>query len=320
MTKVPPEKPLTREQIQRKVGIYRFLIRIFGRKMMGTGKKPAGRERFLDTETGRVRVLAYGLDDPQTLPLFVNIHGGGFVMGRPEMDDRFMPAIASGAGVKILSIDYSLAPEAMFPVALDECYGVTKYAKEHAVELGIDPECIGIGGHSAGGNFSAAVCLLDAERRELGLKALVLDYPPLDIHTDPYLKPRPKKALSPKMSRVFDAAYAGTREAAKDPLISPYYAPLDQVQSFPPTLVITAGLDSLAPEAEAFKDKLIEAGVEVTFKRFEGARHGFNLRGDPGAEESWQMIIAHLKRYLSLPARRPATSATSEPLTQRPPA
>ena len=298
MATVPAEKPLTRAQIQRKVNLYRFLIPIFGRKMMGIGGKPAGKELFLDTEAGRVRVLAYGLDIAERLPLFVNLHGSGFTIGHAEMDDRFMPAIARRANVKILSVDYSLAPEAMFPVALNECYGVVKYAKEHAAELGIDPDNIGVGGHSAGANFSAAICLMDAERKELGRKALILDYPPLDIHTDPYLKPRPKKALSPKMSRMFDMAYAGSREVAKNPLISPYYAAVEQLRSFPPTLVITAGQDSLAAETEAFKDKLIEAGVQVTFKRFEGARHAFTHHGDPGADEAWQMMIDHLARYL----------------------
>ncbi|MBN1320581.1 MAG: alpha/beta hydrolase [Thermoleophilia bacterium] len=297
MAKVPPEKPLSREQILRKVRLFRFMASVFGRRMMGAGKT-FGKEMFLDTKAGKVRVLAYNLEKAGRLPLYINIHGGGFVLGHPEMEDRFMPVIAQKAGVRILSVDYSLAPEAMFPVALNECYAVVEYAKTHAAELGTDPGNVAIGGQSAGGNLSAGVCLLDAERRELGLKALVLDYPPLDIHTDPYLKPRPKKALSPRMSRVYDQAYAGTREAAKNPLISPCYATPDQVRSFPPTLVITAGQDSLAPEAEAFKDKLIEAGVAVTFRRFEGARHGFNLMDEPGAAESWQMIVDHLNRYL----------------------
>jgi len=77
MTKVPAEKPLTRAQIQRKVNFYRFLMPIFGRRMMATGKKRVGRERFLDTEAGKVRVLTYDLENPETLPLFVNIHGSG---------------------------------------------------------------------------------------------------------------------------------------------------------------------------------------------------------------------------------------------------
>lgn len=199
MAKVPPEKPLSREQIHRKVRFFRFMASVLGRRMMGAGR-PFGREMFFNTKAGRVRVLAYDLKKTEGLPLYINIHGGGFVLGHPEMEDRFMPAIAQKSGVKILSVDYSLAPEAMFPAALNECYAVVEYAKAHAVELGIDPDNIAIGGQSAGGNLSAGVCLLDAERQELGLKALVLDYPPLDIHTDPYLKPRPKKALSPRMS------------------------------------------------------------------------------------------------------------------------
>jgi acetyl esterase len=298
MARISPEKPLTRRQIERRVRPYRLLIPLFGRKMMGLGVKPAGREMFLDTEAGKVRVLAYGFERPGTLPLFVNIHGGGFVLGGPEMDDRFMPDIAARADVKILSIDYSLAPESMFPAALNECYGVVKYAREHAAELHIDPAAIGVGGHSAGGNLSAAICLMDGERHELGLGCAILDYPPLDICTDPYLKPRPKKSIPPRTARIYDAAYVGDRAAAKNPLVSPSYATLEQLRSFPPTLVITAGNDSLAPEAEAFKDRLKECGVPVTFKRFEGARHGFTHFGDPGADEAWLLMIDHLKRYL----------------------
>ena len=288
MTTVPPEKRLTRKQIQRKVSFYRLLVPILSRRTGGLFRRRVGKELFLNTGAGRIRVLAYDLENPRTLPLFVNIHGGGFTMGHAEMDDRFMPGVAAKAGVKILSIDYSLAPEAMFPVALEECYSVVKYAKEHAAELGIDPQSIALGGHSAGGNLSAAVCLVDAERKQLGLKALILDYPPLDVHTDPYLKPQPKEALPPQMCRLFDAAYTCSREAARNPLISPCYATVDQVRSFPPTLVITAGRDSLAAEAEAFKDKLIEAGVPVNCKRFEDARHAFTHQGGPEADEAWQ--------------------------------
>ena len=103
----------------------------------------------MDTQAGKVRVLAYGFESPEPLPLFVNMHGSGFTIGHAEMDDRAMWRIAHRANVKILSIDYSLAPEAPFPVALEECYAVVKYADQAA--LNIDPENIAIGGHSAGG-------------------------------------------------------------------------------------------------------------------------------------------------------------------------
>lgn len=297
MRRVPPEKNYTREQLVSKV---RFVRRLAN---LGTGvffgKKRMGQELYLETTAGRVRVLAYGLERPEKLPLFVNMHGGGFVLGNAEMDDPHLMNVAHKANVKILNVDYSLAPEAPFPKALEECYAVVKYAKEHAGELGIDPERIAVGGHSAGGNLSAAICLLDAERKELGIKCLILDYPPLDLHTDPYLKPRPKGTyLHPRLCRVFDASYCMEKEERKNPLVSPLYASLEQLKIFPPTLIITASQDSLCQEGEAFRDRLLQAGVDVTHKRFEGSKHGFTMTNRPDSMEGWQMIIDHLKRYL----------------------
>ncbi|OFW55799.1 MAG: hypothetical protein A2133_02970 [Actinobacteria bacterium RBG_16_64_13] len=260
-----------------------------------------GKELFLDTQAGKVRALAYNLENPERLPLFVNIHGGGFTMGHAEMDDPFMPEVAEKAGVRILSIDYSLAPEKPFPTALEESYAVVKYAKEHPEEFRIDPTRMAVGGHSAGGNLSAGICLLDAERKELGLKTLLLDYAPLDLHTDPYLKPRPKKALPPKLCRLFDRAYCGDREAAKNPLISPCFATAEQIGCFPRTLLISASEDSLAGEEAAFRDKLMAAGVPVTYRLFEGSRHGFTHMGGRDAAEAWGLMIDHLKSHLSRP-------------------
>ena len=264
-------------------------------------KKRHGRELLLPTGAGPVRVLGYSLDRPEILPLFVDMHGGGFALGHAEMDDPFMFRVAEATGLKILSVDYSLAPQHPFPTALNECYGVVKYVKEHPEELGIDPGSIAVGGHSAGGNLAAGICLLDAERNELGLKALLLDYPPLDLHTDPHLKPRPKKAIPPWLAHAFDAAYTSSREAAKNPLISPCFATAQQLSSFPPTLIISASLDSLATEEAAFTDKLESAGVPVTYKLFEGVPHGFTLQEGPEADEAWQMIIDFLKRHLAVP-------------------
>lgn len=297
MQKVPVEKPLTERQILRKVGFARSLMRMM-RAITRASRRVRGAERFLETAAGRVRVLVYGFGAAETLPLFVNIHGGGFVLGDPEMDDPFLPRVAEEARVKIISIDYGLAPEKPFPVALDQCFAVVRYAKEHAAELGVDPERIAVGGHSAGGNLSAGICLLDAVRLQLAPKALILDYPPLDLHTDPYLKPRPRKAIPPKMARMFDAAYCGRREAARDPRISPIFADPEHLRTFPPTLMLSAGEDSLAPEEAAFKDKLLAAGVQVTYRLFEGASHGFSLKKGPASDEAWQMMIDHLRQNL----------------------
>jgi acetyl esterase len=297
MKKAKKEKVLTVKQLKRRINGIRLLMSILSAVSFKKKRKCAGIEKFLPTDKGSVRVLTYNMDNTQRLPLYINIHGGGFVLGNAEIDDPFMPDIADKANVKIISIDYSLAPEFPFPKALDECYAVVKYAKEHPEEFGIDPERIAVGGQSAGGNLSAGICLLDNVKKQLGIKCLILDYPPLDLYTDAGLKPQPKGALPVFMCRVFDAGYCNDREERNNPLISPVYATVDDVRSFPPTLIITAFFDSLCGEGERFRDKLIEAGVEATHRRF-NAKHGFNLEPGTDSDESWQMIMTHLKRWL----------------------
>lgn len=260
-------------------------------------KQNAGRELFLDTEEGKVRVFTYNLGNPARLPLYINIHGGGFVLGGVELDDPFMMNVADNANVKIISIDYSLAPENPFPKALNECYAVVRYAKEHSNEFGINSDNIAVGGHSAGGNLSAAICLMDNDRKLLDIKSLIMDYPPVDVYTDAGLKFQPKGALPLRMCQMYDACYCNNKEARKNPLISPIYATDEQLSSFPPTLIITAKYDSLCEEGERFRDRLISVGVDVTHRRFD-AMHAFNMNHSPEANESWRLMIDHLKRTL----------------------
>ena len=296
MKKIPEEVEFTREQLQKKINTTRRLM-FFLSKASRMPPVVHGKEMFFYTSEGRIRILAYNMDKQERLPLFINVHGGGFTAASAESDDKFMKEIADKTDIKIFNVDYSLAPEHPFPKALDECYEVARFAKENADELRIDPDRIAIGGHSAGGNLSAAVCIKDAQKQELGLKGLIIDYAPLDLYTDAYLKPRPKGAIPPQASRVADPSYCHKKEDRKDPLVSPVYATIDQVKDFPPTLVITASSDSLCEEGEKFKDLLIKAGVNVTFKRF-NAKHGFTHNGGADADEAWRMMTEHLKNCL----------------------
>ena len=297
MEKERKEKAWTDKRLRRKAKMIRLLMAISSLSFLKRKKRRYGKEQFFNTDEGSVRTLTYNMNIPSPLPLYVNMHGGGFVLGNAEIDDEFMQLVANTANVKIISIDYSLAPEFPFPKAFNECYAVIKYVKENADKLEIDPERIAVGGQSAGGNLSAAICLMEQEKKQLGIKGLILDYPPLDLYTEAGLKPLPKGALPVFVCRIFDACYCRDREARNNPLISPVYATVGEVSAFPPTLIITANRDSLCGEAERFRDKLIEAGVEVTHKRFD-AVHGFNLNRGADADESWRMIIHHLKRCL----------------------
>ncbi|MCL2800288.1 MAG: alpha/beta hydrolase [Treponema sp.] len=294
MSKKPKEKIYTQEECLKKAAKIRKMMKLFSKK----NRKSAGKELFLNTDEGKVRVLAYNLENESKLPLFVNIHGGGFILGSPEMDDPYMMNVALNANVKIINVDYSLAPEAPFPKGVNECYAVVKYAQNNPQEFGINPQKIAVGGHSAGGNFSAAIGLKNAQTRELNIKGLILDYPPLDVYTDPFAKPN-GKGMFAKMGRLFNACYCFNREETKNPLISPVYASKEQLKGFPPTLIITAGKDLLCSEAETFRDMLKDANIDVTHKRFESSPHGFTLSQRPDAKEAWQMMIDFLKRQLA---------------------
>ncbi|MDR1042772.1 MAG: alpha/beta hydrolase, partial [Clostridiales Family XIII bacterium] len=278
---IPEEKQYTQEELIEKVGELKRRFQEMAEQRAKEGKagvlmrRPtlAGEERFIETDAGKVRVLTYGLGNPDKLPLFVNLHGGGFALGEPEMDDPFMMNVVKNAGVKIVNVDYSLAPENMFPTAVNECYAVVAYAQSHPDEFGIDPERIAVGGHSAGGNFAAAICLKNAETSALNIKCAILDYPPLDIYTNAFLKTQVSDNemsayMGPEITHILDASYCNDKEGRKNPLVSPVFASKEQLFTFPPTLLITAGLDTLCKEGELFRDKLIEAGVQLTYRCF----------------------------------------------------
>ena len=299
-------KSMNRKQVQRLVNFVRGAMKILSKQMVDM-ENAIGVDTWYQTKEGPVRALTYGFENPEVTPLLVNIHGSGFVMGSAAMDDPFMMQFVEKCNVKVINIDYALSPDVMFPVAINQCYAVIQYAKEHSEELKIDSERIMIMGHSAGGNFCAAIGLMENDEQKLGLKGIILDYPPTDIATDPYDKPLPKGALPPWLSRIFNAAYCKPEEA-KNPLISATFATEEMVKNFPPTMVITAGMDTLAAETEHFKDTLVKAGVDVTFKRFEDTIHGFTVitkeqaRKFPEVYEksliAWQMMVDFVNKYI----------------------
>ena len=117
-----------------------------------------GREIHVESAFGAkpIRVLTYGpvrSDDP--LPVIVHIHGGGFVIGTPEMKNVENRLIVSELKCAIYSVDYRLAPEAPHPAPLEDIYSVFVWLHANAGQLGLDPARIGIKGESGGGGFAA---------------------------------------------------------------------------------------------------------------------------------------------------------------------
>lgn len=254
-------------------------------------------EIIIPSSVGGTRVLVYKPDNAlfALLPVYVNMHGGGFIFGNAEMDDVWCRVMADRAGCAVVNVDYSLAPEHKFPTAVHECYEVVKWIHEHPEQFSINPEKIAVGGHSAGGNLAAALCLLNRQLgNELSIVYQIIDYAPLDLDTDPSLKPKFEEAIPAEIARKFNSLYLETMEDARNPLASPIFA--ESLHGLPEALVITAERDSLAPEGDQYAERLKQAGVKVLYKQYKGAAHGFTHFGDlVVAEDAWHLMSDKLR-------------------------
>ena len=267
------------------------------RREAGRADGMATRHRVA-TSAGETEIYLYQPLHSKTtgpLPVFVNIHGGGFIQGSPGDDDFWCRQIADAADCAVVSIDYHLAPEYRFPVALYECYDVIKWLHDQADCSGMDPGRIAVGGHSAGGNLAAAVTLLARERREFSLVFQVLNYPVLDFVQDPYEKTGQDLLLTAKAQSFFSTCYLEDSEAAKNPLASPILA--ESFVGLPPALVIAAEFDPLRAENERYAEALKVAGVAVTYRLFPGCMHAFTHFGpEAAANEAWRLIQDSLRQ------------------------
>lgn len=252
-------------------------------------------ERNITTSEGNSHIyIITPKEAREKYPLFINIHGGGFVRPYLKRDTMFSSLIASKLDCKVIDIDYKLAPEYPFPVAFNECYDIVKWAFENAEELNIDRENVVIGGHSAGGNFTAGVVLKANQTKDFKVKMHIMDYPFMDAVTDPADKPSDGNILTEDKARKFNALYVDNEEDKLNPFVSPVFAKKEMLIGLPPALIITAGKDSLRVEAEKYAMMLIEAGVEVKVKRFLNSSHGFVTHCQQEAEEAQKLIIRTL--------------------------
>jgi acetyl esterase len=265
-----------------------------------SGGYPRGtfREAILPTSAGSTRVMIYLPRERHAakLPAFINFHGGGFALGFPEVDDAYCRRIAEETPCNVVNVDYVLAPEHPFPEAVYECYDVALHLASDPGEIPIDRGRIAVGGHSAGGNLAAAVCLLARERAKPRIILQVLDYAVLDLATPPRKKLR-SPALSTdlaELGELYNAWYLRSSDDARNPLASPLLAP--DLAGLPAALIITAENDILRDEGEKYGMRLRAAGVPVLSRVFRECGHGFTHIGPrQAADEAWRLICSRLR-------------------------
>ncbi|MFF4787170.1 alpha/beta hydrolase [Streptomyces griseorubiginosus] len=256
----------------------------------------------VQTGAGPVKCTVYrptGTAADAPAPVYVNFHGGGFVVARPEQDDHLCRYIAATAGCVVVNVDYAVAPQRPYPAAVTQAYDVTAWIAGNGAAGGWDGSRLAVGGHSAGGNLTAAVCRLARERGTFTPRLQIIDSAPLDQRADPETKRSlvAKPLLSPQLMRIFTAAYVPDPADRAHPLVSPGLA--DDLAGLPPALVITAENDRLRDEGDAYAKALEAAGVPVTHRVFEGVDHYFTHVGPaPSGRAAIDLMASSLRAAL----------------------
>jgi len=223
-----------------------------------------------DFKVGEVPCRRYTPVSPTAKLLY--LHGGGYVLGGLESHDDICAEMAEAAQVEVTAVEYRLAPEHPFPAAFDDCWAALN-------TLG---PCI-VGGDSAGGNLSAALCL---KARDLGgpkIKAQVLIYPGLggDVSKGSYITQAHAPGLTTQDTNYYREVYGGYRHK--------YAGPLQEIdfRNLPPAFLVACGHDPLHDDATEYAERLIAAGGKA------------EVRDEP------LLIHAYLRaRHMSEPARK----------------
>jgi len=227
-----------------------------------------------------VRVRVYQPDhQPSKLPALFWIHGGGYVMGDIEQDDRLMKQLVKRIGCVAVSVDYRLAPEHPFPAPVEDCYAGLKWLFAHVNQLGVEPSRIAIGGASGGGGLAAGLALLARDRGEVQVAFQLLIYPMID---DRNVTPASYAITDPRMwnrdsNRLGWKAYLGRDGGGAD--VSPYAAAAraTDLANLPPAYIPVGALDLFVDENIEYAQRLIQAGVPTELHVYPGAFHGFDL-------------------------------------------
>ena len=210
------------------------------------------------------------------LPCLVFFHGGGFVLGDLDSHDRLCRALCQQGQCALIAVDYRCAPEHRFPSAADDALAAVHWVRSQSLALGLDGARIAVGGDSAGGALAAvtAIALRD-QASQLALQLLL--YPITDMAHE--LPSHQRLAQGYGLTREsllwFRAQYLPDPALAADWRASPLRA-ADHA-GLAPACVITAGFDPLLDEGRMYAERLLQAGVAVTYECFSGAVHGFML-------------------------------------------
>lgn len=227
------------------------------------------------THSVRVRIYSPAVQE-EKLPALLWMHGGGYLIGFPELDDELCQRFVLKANCVVVSVDYRLAPEHPFPAAPEDCYAALCWLEKHADEVGVDPARIGIGGGSAGGGLAASVSLMARDRQGPALIFQMLFYPMLDDrnNTASSLEMTDPRVWNHHSNHCAWEMYLGGAGE-----VSPYAAPARaaDLKGLPPAYLCVGELDPFRDEITNYVTRLRLAGISVTFDYYPACYHCFDM-------------------------------------------
>lgn len=255
-------------------GMFHAMAAMFDVKDVPIGKVE---NRRIPGPAGEIPVRIYTpvAAGTEPLPCLVYYHGGGWVIGDLETHEGACRMLANDSGCRVISVDYRLAPEHVFPAAPEDCFAALKWVAANAQPLGVDPKRIAVGGDSAGGNLSAVVCQMAREAGGPSIAFQLLIYPATDMALGTGSKKENATGyfLEERTMHYFYDLYVPKGTDENDPRLSPLRA--KNFAGLPPAYVITAQYDVLRDEGRLYAEKLKEAGVKVTHVNYDTLIHGF---------------------------------------------
>ncbi|MBQ6360163.1 MAG: alpha/beta hydrolase fold domain-containing protein [Lachnospiraceae bacterium] len=255
-------------------------------------------EEYIETAFGKTHVFfvePVNRDEKEKRPVIINIHGGGWSLDHTERDIYFSRRLAHRLQALVIDIDYVLAPEYPYPAALEEIEALFDRLPELMGKWNGDENRIVVCGQSAGGNLAGAVMQRRKFKALPGIKAQILCYLPTDNYNDHFhggeLDERGQS------TEYYGFFYNRVFEERKNHDVSILFADLEELKELPQTDIITAGLDNLKEEGEAYYKKLKEAGDPSSYRCFENSRHGFLVNLYDEWKEGEDYLTELMRKY-----------------------
>lgn len=257
------------------------------------------------SEHGDVSVLLIrprGRDDD--LPVALYMHGGGWIFGSAKSHGRLARELAVSSGAAVAFIDYPRAPEAKYPVQIEQCYAVARWVTQHGARERLDGTRIAVAGDSAGGNMATVLTILAKQRGDVRFVHQSLFYPMTDALTDTdsesYRLFKDGPYGTAKVMEWFWASYLPEASLRGRSTVSPLRAGQDELEGLPTALIIVDENDILRDQGEAYADRLREAGVPTASIRVNGTMHDFMmlnaLHDTEAARSAKDLAAAALRR------------------------